>query len=160
MSISDVIAVLGSLITIVCAGISIKQARDAKNYSSALKAAKTRIGLLTVAERLRTAQDPIGQLPQTPSTLRGSKPDITITKIRTEFDRALSSLEKNGPGNSARTFLEGAQASLDIYEDSVHRVSNKEANFQLDVSAMRIVRTSVQNAIVEIIEAAGKMDSQ
>ncbi|WP_339159062.1 hypothetical protein [Methylobacterium bullatum] len=158
MTASDAISVVGAVVTIVCTLISIHQARAAKRYGDALKAAKTRIGLLTLAERLRAAQDAIAQLPQAPSALRGSRPDVNIPRIRVEFDRTLGSLERNGPAATARGFLEQAQANLDRYEDSVRMIGPGPVMGSLDVVAMRSVRTAVQDAIAEIVEVAERID--
>ncbi len=158
MSSSDVISIVGALVTVVCTWISIQQARAARRYGDALKAAKSRMALLGSAERLRAVQDPITQLPQTPTTLRGARPDATIARIRIEFDRALGSLERNGPGAKARAFLRAAEASLDLYEDSVRRTSSGDAAEGIDIGAMRAVRTAVQDAIAEIVEVTERID--
>lgn len=156
MLLSDFISLGGSIITVVCTGIAVYQARAAKKYSDALKIAKSRITLLTLAERLRATQDPIGQLPQAVSALRGSKPDITISKIRVEFDKTLGSLPVAGPGSVARELLRSAQLNLDAYEDSIKSALERQSNSELDIDAIRSLRAAIQDCISAItVEAEG-----
>ena len=134
------------------------EARKAKDYSEKLKNAVKRISLLTAAERLRLVQDHIEQLPHRMRDFRGKNPDLSISKIRLEIGRAISSLQREGPGSIARKYLAEAQEELNQYEDSADRVAAKTPDYNFDADAKRNMRLAVQEAVSELVSATNKLE--
>lgn len=117
MTIDSIVTLVGTIVTIIATVITITQARKAKNYKEQIKFDIRRINLSGTSERLRRAQDDIRMLPSDYSNIpRGLRVSDLIHNIKSQFDFALSAIDKNGPDKDIRTLLTNAQNELNSYE--------------------------------------------
>ncbi|MEQ6475821.1 hypothetical protein [Comamonas sp. wu1-DMT] len=121
MTNDSIVTLVGTVVTVIATGITIWQATQAKSYKNQIKSDIRKIGLSTVIDRLRRAQDEIRRLPTSMQGVpRGVRPPELIQKIREQFDHALGTLDSEGPDASVRAFLTGGQEKLNSYELSWH----------------------------------------
>lgn len=117
MTTDSMITLIGTVVTVIATGITIIQARKAKNYKEQIKFDIRKINLSGSSERLKRAQDDIRMLPTSSSNLpRGLKVNELILNIKSHFDFSLGVLDSNGLDGDIRSILTNAQNKLNSYE--------------------------------------------
>lgn len=140
MQISDLITLGGAAVTIVAMAVSIIQAKNALRDSRAATTAVSKFRLAANADRLKSAQQYIRNLPLIPAEQRGVQAAQQVSLIRQEFDSTLGALPMKGPGSDVRRLLTDAQANLDAYEASLTTPLVNRAAWQS-------LQSSVQDAV-------------
>ncbi|HFX3931447.1 TPA: hypothetical protein ACIEHN_004817, partial [Escherichia coli] len=111
----SMITLIGTVVTLGGAGITIWQSKEARNYKNQLKFDVRKINLTNVSERLKRAQDEIRRLPTSLQGIqRGTKPSDLIHKTKEYFDIALGTLDAKGPDADIRQLLVEAQKNLTL----------------------------------------------
>ncbi|ENF6042363.1 MULTISPECIES: hypothetical protein [Citrobacter] len=144
MTTDSMITLIGTVVTLGGAGITIWQSKEARNYKNQLKFDVRKINLTNVSERLKRAQDEIRRLPTSLQGIqRGTKPSDLIHKTKEYFDIALGTLDAKGPDADIRQLLVEAQKKLNSYETGWHSgtpnpqdVHDLQAKIQDAISAM------------------------
>lgn len=116
MTPSDIIAIVGTIITVLSMIVTIVYANKAKSYKEQIQFDIRKINLSNIVEKLKRTQDEIRKLPKTTPTKRGVKVEDIITVIKAHFDYVLNFLDSDGPDTDIKTFISNAQTSLNTYE--------------------------------------------
>lgn len=149
LTLSDLITLLGVLVTLVSMAVSIHQARSALKSSQAATTAMSTVQIIAVAERLKSAQEHIRDLAVEKVSLRGFKLGSRFDLIRREFDQALGALPKVGKGGEARLLLTDAQKELNNYQTSLAATPDSESWQKL--------QSLVQDAISDLTSENSKV---
>lgn len=140
----SLVTILGTFVTLLSMGFTIRQVSQAKNYTNQVKLDVRRINLANVIDGLKSAQEEIRRLPASSQKVsRGVNVSELIHKIRAQFDNALGTLNSIGPDAGVRALLVEAQTKLNTYEISWHNqvpsaqsVHELQAKMQDAVSAL------------------------
>lgn len=116
MTPSDIIAMVGTIVTVLSMIVTIVYAYKAKGYKEQIQFDIRKINLSNIVEKLKRTQDEIRKLPKTIPTKRGVKVEDIIAVIKAHFDYVLNFLDSDGPDADIKTFISNAQASLNTYE--------------------------------------------
>lgn len=116
MTPSDIIAIVGTIVTVLSMIVTIVYAYKAKSYKEQIQFDIRKINLSNIVEKLKRTQDEIRKLPKTMPTKRGVKVEDIIAVIKAHFDYVLNFLDSDGPDTDIKTFISNAQASLNTYE--------------------------------------------
>ena len=141
MTTDSMITLIGTVVTLGGAGITIWQSKEARNYKNQLKFDVRKINLTNVSERLKRAQDEIRRLPTSLQGIqRGTKPSDLIHKTKEYFDIALGTLDAKGPDADIRQLLVEAQKNLTLTKQvgtpNPQDVHDLQAKIQDAISAM------------------------
>lgn len=119
MAFSDILAVVGIIVTISSAAYAMVQARDAKRYSENARKVFHRVLLSSTAERIKNILEHSRAIAPDRLNQRGVQLNEKTDKIREEFDLVLGALGTGGDAGSARCKILEAQEALRKYEGSV-----------------------------------------
>lgn len=118
MTASDLISIMGTIITIISMIVTIIYTNKAKNYKEQIQFDIRKINLSGIVDKLKRTQDEVRKLPKNLPPKRGVKVDEILTTIKSHFDYVLNLLDSDGPDVEIRTYIISAQSSLNLYENS------------------------------------------
>ena len=143
MTPSDIIAIVGAIVTVLSMIVTIVYANKAKNYKEQIQFDIRKINLSNIVEKLKRTQDEIRKLPKTTPVKRGVKVEDIISTIKAHFDYVLNFLDSDGPDTDIKTFISNAQNSLNTYEvDFLSGNTNTEEVIKLTESIQEAISKS------------------
>jgi hypothetical protein len=116
MVLSDIITIIGTIVTTISMIVTIIYTNKAKSYKEQIQFDIRKINLSNIVEKLKRTQDEIRKLPKTMPTKRGMKVEDIIVIIKAHFDYVLNFLDSDGPDTDVKIFITSAQDSLNTYE--------------------------------------------
>lgn len=115
---SEIISIIGTIITLSSMVVTIIYAKKTKNYKKQAEYDIRKINLSNIVEKLKRTQEDIRKLPKTTNKARGFKIEDILIPIKASFDFSLNLLDNESIDNEIRELLLKAQRELDIYEQS------------------------------------------
>lgn len=113
---SDLIGIIGAVVTVISTGITIYFASQTKSYKEQMQFDMQKINLSNIVEKLKRTQDEIRALPKSLHQDRGVRVKDIIKNIQAHFDYVLNILDSDGPEIEIRGLIFNAQAALNKYE--------------------------------------------
>lgn len=148
MTESDLITIMGTVITIISMFVTIFYANKAKNYKEQIQFDIRKINLSGIVDKLKRTQDEVRKLPKTLPPKRGVKVDDILTTIKSHFDYVLNLLDSDGPDSEIRTYIKNAQSSLNLYENSF---SSDQANNNEVVNITEYIQEAISKSNTKIL---------
>lgn len=143
MTNSDIITIVGTIVTVFSMIVTIIYANKAKSYKKQIQFDIRKINLSNIVEKLKKTQDEIRKLPKTTPIKRGVKVEDIITTIKAHFDYVLNFLDSDGPDTDIKIFISNAQSSLNVYEvDFSSENTNAEEVIKLTESIQEAISKS------------------